>query len=562
VLEIAKSRCRDVTRVWTRFARNTCGNVAVTFALSILPVVGTVGFAVDYSHANAVKVAMQTALDSTALMLAKDAASLSSSELQTKATNYFKALFTKPEATNVTVAATYSTSGGSAIVVNGSAQVPTAFLGIIGYNSLTVNGSSTSKWGTNLMQVALALDTTGSMASDGKLTALISATKSLLSQLKAAATNNGDIYVSIVPFSRNVNLDSSNYNANWIDWTDWEAEPPYMATWLANSSNLDTWEQTGPGDSCPFSSSKTGFGCTKTPANNSQSTSTVPSSGTYSGYICPDVDTGGKISTQNGIYYNGCYNSVSAKRTISSGWGASCNGASNCSCSGSGSSKKCTQDYYAHNWVKNARSTWNGCITDRGSATAPGTNAGNDQTAVAPTTGDATTLLPARQDSYCPVTGMGLNYNWSAMTSLVNGLEANGSTNQPIGLVTAWHTLAGVGPFTVPAAPTGLTYAKVIILLSDGLNTQDRWYGNGSSTSTSVDNRMYNSSGAGTCANIKAAGITIYTIQVNTGGDPTSTLLRNCASSSDKFFLVTSASQILDVFTQIGTNLSQLRVAK
>ena len=32
-----------------------------------------------------------------------------------------------------------------------------------------------------------------------------------------------------------------------------------------------------------------------------------------------------------------------------------------------------------------------------------------------------------------------------------------------------------------------------------------------------------------TCNNIKAAGITLYTMQVNTGGDPTSTLLQNCA---------------------------------
>ena len=54
--------------------------------------------------------------------------------------------------------------------------------------------------------------------------------------------------------------------------------------------------------------------------------------------------------------------------------------------------------------------------------------------------------------------------------------------------------------------------------------------------------------GSGTCANIKAAGITIYTIQVNTGGDPTSTLLQNCASSSDKFFLLTTASGIANVF--------------
>ena len=34
-----------------------------------------------------------------------------------------------------------------------------------------------------------------------------------------------------------------------------------------------------------------------------------------------------------------------------------------------------------------------------------------------------------------------------------------------------------------------------------------------------------------TCNNIKAAGITLYTIQVNTGGEPTSTLLQNCAGS-------------------------------
>ena len=56
--------------------------------------------------------------------------------------------------------------------------------------------------------------------------------------------------------------------------------------------------------------------------------------------------------------------------------------------------------------------------------------------------------------------------------------------------------------------------------------------------------------GTGTCANIKAAGVTIYTVQVNTGGDPTSTLLQNCAGGPDKlidpkkFYLLTTASAI------------------
>jgi hypothetical protein len=73
---------------------------------------------------------------------------------------------------------------------------------------------------------------------------------------------------------------------------------------------------------------------------------------------------------------------------------------------------------------------------------------------------------------------------------------------------------------------------------------------------------MYNSTtGAGTCANVKAAGITIYSVQVDTGGDPTSTLLQNCASDSTKFFKLTSADAIITTFNAIGTQLSQLRIA-
>ncbi len=82
------------------FGRAQAGNVAITFALATLPVIGTVGAAVDYSHANSVKVAMQAALDSTALMLSKEAATDSSAQLQTNALKYFNALFTRPEATS------------------------------------------------------------------------------------------------------------------------------------------------------------------------------------------------------------------------------------------------------------------------------------------------------------------------------------------------------------------------------------------------------------------------------------------------------------------------------
>src|SRR6185312_11265003 len=135
-------------------------NVAITFAFASIPVIGAIGAGYDYSHANAVKADMQAALDSTALMLAKDASTLSSTDLQTKANAYFTALFTRPEATVKTLTATYSTTNGSAIQVSGSVDVPTTFiktlnlLQVSALNNITVNGSSTAMWGNTLLRVA------------------------------------------------------------------------------------------------------------------------------------------------------------------------------------------------------------------------------------------------------------------------------------------------------------------------------------------------------------------------------------------------------------------------
>jgi hypothetical protein len=201
---------------------------------------------------------------------------------------------------------------------------------------------------------------------------------------------------------------------------------------------------------------------------------------------------------------------------------------------------------------------WNGCITDRGNNNGPhGQN--YDQNVLAPTN-VAGSQYPAEQYAACPVAMKPLSYDWASMNSLVDSMQPNGYTNQAIGLVWGWLTLAGGGVFTVPTKTSGFTYKEVIILLSDGMNTENRWY----VSQSPIDKRMYDSTagGAGTCANIKAAGITIYSIQVNTGSDPLSTVMRNCASSSDKFWMITSAGDLGSVFSTIGTNLTQLRVAE
>ena len=461
---LVKIHSRIFAMMLFRFLKDRRASVAPMFALAVLPVIGLTGAAVDYSRASSVRTAMQSALDATALAMAKLAPSLTSAQLQEKATAYFQATFNRPEAKNLTVTPTYSTSGGSQLIMKANAKMDTAFMKVMGYSSLDIGSTSTIKWGNERLRVALALDNTGSMASAGKMTALKTATKALLTQLKDSATTNGDVYVSIIPFARTVNVGTASINASWIDWDSWEA---------VNCGGGGSWSWGG-----------------------------------WSGW---------------------------------GGWGGW----------GSGGSSSCSH------------SSWSGCIADRGGSSGP-TGQNYDQNITAPAS-DAASKFPAWEDDpYCPVAMKGLSYDWTAMNSLVDSMDPAGGTNQPIGLVWAWQSLVGGGPLTAPAKDSNYTYREVIILMSDGLNTVDRWYGTGTSVSTDVDKRMYDASngGSGTCKNIKDAGITLYTIHVNTDGDPTSQILKNCASDVNKFYTVTSSSGIGTVFNQIGTNLAKLRIAK
>lgn len=204
-----------------RFRRAQGGNVAVLFGIAIVPLLGFVGAAVDYARVNNARTAMQTALDTAALMLSKDAAGLTAAQISQKATDYFNALYKHPEAQNVAVTAVYtnSASAGSKVVLSGSGTMKTDFMTLAGYPSLNFGASSTTVWGTTKLRVALALDNTGSMASANKMSALKTAATKLLTTLQTAAKTNGDVYVSIVPFAKDVNVSSiANTNSYWLRW--------------------------------------------------------------------------------------------------------------------------------------------------------------------------------------------------------------------------------------------------------------------------------------------------------------------------------------------------------
>ena len=198
------------------------GNVAVTFVALCVPIIGGVGAAVDYSRANSIRAALQGALDSTALTPAKDAGTLTAAQLQTQGSKFFKAVFTRTDAKNPTIVVT-SNSGTATIKVDGTTVMDTTLLSAIGIKHVTITGGATAAWSAQIrLRVALVLDNTGSMANSGKLPALQTAAKNMLAKLASSATNNGDVYVSIVPFVKDVNLGSGNYNSDWLDWSYWD----------------------------------------------------------------------------------------------------------------------------------------------------------------------------------------------------------------------------------------------------------------------------------------------------------------------------------------------------
>jgi Flp pilus assembly protein TadG len=602
-----------------RFIGADGGNVAVIFTIAAVPVIGFVGAAIDYTRMNEARSTMQSALDSTALMLSKDISSgkITPSEVAATAQSYFTGLFNQPNANVVSFNATYNPDNGnlgSTVTLSGSGNVPTDFLSVLGLSTLGFTTSSTTAWGNVKMRVALALDNTGSMSDNNKITALrnaVAGNNGLIDQLSGLAKNPGDVLISVIPFAKVVNVGSSNYNQSWIDWTDWQSPPTAQPNNNAYGGNYQAaipnsrfttaqWGAIGPNSRCPFTSSN-GFpyisGCVTAPGGTSSASTISSTSITVNGQtvqnpICPGSDTASHTK------YNGCWDSgVTGTMTVCTG--SNCNNNSttksatsacqnsypSCTCTGSSNSTVCTANTYTHTWYASATSKWTGCVTDRDqSYDAQGDAPANDNSMPV---ARPSTLFPANEyyennESYCqsgnspPLQQLTmLSSDWSTLKKNVNAMQPTGGTNQAVGLAWAWQSLQTTGPIAAPAEDPNYAYNRVIIILSDGLNTEDRWpaYGNGSTQNT-------NSSGTGyidtrqelLCKNLKAQidpktnapMYTVYTIQVDTSSppDPTSQVLYDCASDPSKFFKLTSSSQIVTAFNTIGNALSQLRVAR
>jgi uncharacterized protein YegL len=185
------------------------------------------------------------------------------------------------------------------------------------------------------------------------------------------------------------------------------------------------------------------------------------------------------------------------------------------------------------------KANWQGCVADRDQP--------NDTKDTTPTGGAGTTFPVANCGTLAkmlPLTG-----DWAALDAHIDTMTPSGMTNVTIGAAWAWHMLTPNEPLTT-AQVARSDVEKVIILLTDGLNTGNRFTNNPSQ----IDART-----AAVCDNIRTAKIKMFTVRVIEGN---AALLQACATACNMFYDVQVASQLKDVFASIAASLSGVRLSK
>jgi Flp pilus assembly protein TadG len=200
------------------FQADRAGNVTLMFALAIIPIFGAVSVAIDYSRGNSARTAMQAVLDATTLMISKEALDLKSAQVQKKARTYYRSQFTRTDVKGLKLSFSLTTNGPGDFTVIGeaTAKMDTSMAQIIGYNQMDLRATSQVRWGFKALELALALDNTGSMAAKNKMVELKAAVKLLLATLKKNSKVPDDTKIAIIPFTTVVNIGTGFADSPWI----------------------------------------------------------------------------------------------------------------------------------------------------------------------------------------------------------------------------------------------------------------------------------------------------------------------------------------------------------
>ena len=517
-----RSLRRAIAQTLTAGARDERGVAAIFFALALVILAPIALGMADLYLGSTQRTQLQDALDAATLFAARSTATTSAG-VDAIGDKALAANLVLPSGVTL-VNSTFTLSGET---VTGYAEITAPALAPGVWTHSNLKASSTVVRGTEKLEVALVLDNTGSMQGT-KLTNTKAAAKSLIDTLVAASANvaiTDPLKISLVPFSSTVRVQGTTSLTSYNTTT---RTGPGVPTWLdpTGQAHVDNGKDIFATQQDRFAlmkqMGKSWEGCVESRQQPYDIQETAPTSGTaatmFVPYFWPD-----EADRNDGFY--GSENDYLDDGTNSSSWQTR---------------QKRTQKY-----------------ATTLSSNVAGPNEGCD-------------LQPVIR----------LTATTANIKTAIDNMVATGETNVPMGLMWGWHTLSPNAPFADGAAYSTANLRKIIVLMTDGDNTMatpSSWSDNGSwygglgyiwqgmlgitSGSDATRTSKMNDRFTALCNNVKAKGITIYTVGVGVSASSKS-LLQACASSTDKYYDVTQASDLTAAFNSIAGSIASLRIAQ
>ncbi|PWW01716.1 Flp pilus assembly protein TadG [Hoeflea marina] len=516
------------------------GNFGIMMAVLAPTLFGAAGLAVDYTNMARARVELQNSVDAAVL-----AASRKTSSVADRKTTYQQTLSAQlaanPDMTlasqsiDLKIGINYIESTGHA-----SATIPLMFIGKFMPNTVSVTAST--YFSTRDIELAIALDNTGSMGTGG-ISALKSASHALIDALSSIDTSTQSLKVGLVPFVTAVNVNGDGFDASWIDTTGkglyngWTFLTDAQRTKRKSSgnNNSDFTAATYPHHSNLFAWSKTTWkGCVEARPAPYNTNVDAPDPAKPNTLFVPyfAADEPGNRSSAGG-------NSATA---------------------------------FNNSWL-------NDSVSGDDASVQRSTAKYKSETAVTKDFKDTTGPLTLGPNRACPTPIVPLTSTLSKVNTGIDAMQYwNGSgTNIAEGLAWGWRLLSPTAPYTEAADFDTEKVSKILVIMTDGTNVS---YGSSStvnksdygsygflsdkrinSTTTQSDAEAYlNTSTASMCTEIKKLGIEVYTVLYNTTASSVVTMFTNCATRKENFFMASDVASLKSAFSAIGQSVSGVRL--
>ena len=486
----------------TGFRNATGGSIALTYAIMGVAIVGMAFTGVDMTRLAMARSKLQDSLDS-ATLAAGATATTDTTAINAAGKKYLSAALAQETMLlklDSSFSLTSKTVKGAA-----SAEVKPIVLGLFTGSNIKITAHTEVLRRQDMtVELALVLDTTGSMAGT-KMTTLKAAATDLVKTVLGGA--NGDkVKIGIVPFAQHVNLGIPSRNEPWADVpADVHLYHPssYMPSCTKQQCTTsqvpcqiaDYAPSTckGVSDGVPYS-----YACQVKTGSHLGVCAVSSNCKTVQLSPCPGpVDN----SWWEESHFHGCYGSPAYPDNVSDG---------------------------------NSNRKYPGLmdLTCSAEVQTLTTNSGSLQATI--------NSLNASGETYIPA---GLAWGFNMLTS-----------TQPLTDALPYDTH---GP--------NLNPRKIIVLMTDGANTKQMNHGAGArgihniAANPAPEANTYTTE---LCNNIKAKGIEVYTVAFDIQNNPSAkTLVQGCATDSSHFFDASNSAALLDAFRQITKSIQSLQIS-